>query len=432
MHSRLASGKRIIMGKITEDRGFTLVELVVVMAIFIVVIIITSYAFDNILKKSGQQGKIAQSGIEGRVGLEMMRSDIGKAGYGLFWELPENSGSTIIPDYTTEVDGSPVTGLGVDATDFNDDPTNTNEDKKIPRAIVSGSSTSTSIDYLVVKGTALGMGPSSKRWNFVNYISDPTGNYGILQRRGPNGTWDPATHLMPADRVITIKSTFDANSDGEENRVLVVDTGNDNEFFYAVPTTTSPNEPVIDSSSAFRPSGPSQRLVAYGVSDADLRMPYNRVDFYVDKNTASKPASCSSGTGVLYKAVANHLNPGGFTRYPLLNCVGDMQAVFYGENNGTLLQIPGENMAVLTAKQIRDQIKSVQVFFLIQEGKKDPSFTFPADTICVAPKMSDGITCDTADGRLWTKTQMAMTFGNDWRNYRWKVVNLDVTLKNLK
>jgi hypothetical protein len=27
---------------------------------------------------------------------------------------------------------------------------------------------------------------------------------------------------------------------------------------------------------------------------------------------------------------------------------------------------------------------------------------------------------------------MAATFGGDWRNYRWKVINLDVILKNLK
>jgi prepilin-type N-terminal cleavage/methylation domain-containing protein len=419
------------MGKITNNKGFTLVEMVLVMAIFIVIIIITTYAFENILKKSGQQGKIAQSGIEGRVGLEMMRSDIGKAGYGLFWELPkDSSGVTIVPDYDTEVDGSPATGLGVDATIFNDDPNDANIDKKIPRAIVSGTGaagTNFNIDYLVVKGTALGMGPSSKRWNFVKYVSV---NNGKLQRRGPDDTWDSATHMMPEDRVVTFKSTYDTSGGGDENRVLVVDTDNDNAFFYAVPDTTSPDEPVLDSSNVFKPSGPSQRFIAYGVSNTNLRMPYNRVDFFVDKNpTPPMPATCNPGTGVLYKAVADHQNPGGFTNYPILNCVGDMQVVFYRDVSGTLTPINEGVISTMTAKEIREEIKSVQVFLLIHEGKKDPGFSYPSDSICVAPYSGS---CLSAVGRNWSNTQMAATFGGDWRNYRWKVINLDVILKNLK
>src|SRR5271157_3422254 len=66
-------------------QGFTLVELLIVMSIFVVVIAIGSNTFTLLLKQSTQQNKQTESQIERIAGLEMMRSDIASAGFGLPW-----------------------------------------------------------------------------------------------------------------------------------------------------------------------------------------------------------------------------------------------------------------------------------------------------------------------------------------------------------
>ena len=411
------------MKRALNYKGFTLVELVVVMAIFIIIMIISTYAFENILKRSGQQGKSAESEISGMVGLEMMRADIAVAGYGLPWVFPTG----VVPAYTTEVTASPVTGFEVSATSFNDDPTNPpifNPLPNGPRAIISGTGATTGIDYLVVKGSILGMNKTARKWNYVNY-STYSKSYLV-----PKG--DPATDLANGDRAITIESTF--TTTGTESKQLVVDNGNANAFQYTVPTIAALSPGPI-AGSAFQPVDKTHMLVAYGISNAALRMPYNRVDFYVDKNVA-KPASCSSGTGILTKAVADHLGGWGGTVYPLLDCVGDMKVSYDRDmnNDGNITLIDQSVIGAMSAAQIRNQIKNVRVYILSHEGKKDPSFSYPVNdannVICVGPYQPDG-SCSNV-GRSWKQTDLATAFGADWLHYRWKVYYFVVNLKSLQ
>jgi type II secretory pathway pseudopilin PulG len=404
------------MKNTSNIKGFTLVELIVVMAIFMVVIIISTSAFENILKSSGQQGKAAESEISGIVGLAMMRADIAAAGYGLPWVFQAT------PAAYKEVDDNnlPTSNVLSDVkfNNLRDIPPD------LPKAIVSttGSSAGYSgVDYLVIKGSVLGMNKSARKWNFVNYSSS---NQSHLSLRN-----DSSTDLANGDRAITIASTFTPT--GAESKQLVVDTLNGNAFYYSVPNIASPAPGPIPGT-AYQPIDKTQVFVAYGIKDSNLRMPYNRVDFYVDKS-ATKPVSCNSGTGVLYKAVADH--QGGSNKYPLLDCVGDMQVTYERDqnNDGNITQIDESVIGTMSSDEIRTQIKNVRVHILAQEGKKDLNFTYPVsdvnNVICVGPY--SGNQCSSV-GRSWTQSSLQNVFGADWQNFRWKVYYFVVNLKNLQ
>ena len=66
--------------RLKNMHGFSLVEMIVVMAIFVIVIMITGTAFNAIVSRSAQEYKSAESEIEGIVGLEILRRDLVQAG----------------------------------------------------------------------------------------------------------------------------------------------------------------------------------------------------------------------------------------------------------------------------------------------------------------------------------------------------------------
>ena len=81
-HPPFSKGGR---GGIISDSGFTLVELMITMVIFVFFIAAASQVFTGLLTQFKQQSKIAETNIEGIVGLEILRQDIEHAGYGLPW-----------------------------------------------------------------------------------------------------------------------------------------------------------------------------------------------------------------------------------------------------------------------------------------------------------------------------------------------------------
>ncbi len=70
-----------------SQKGFTLVELMVTMVIFLIVIVMAGNVFSILLGNFKQQSRMTESNIEGNVGLQMLRRDIEQAGYGLPWNL---------------------------------------------------------------------------------------------------------------------------------------------------------------------------------------------------------------------------------------------------------------------------------------------------------------------------------------------------------
>jgi len=390
-----------------NNKGFTLVEMLVVMAIFVIVIMVTNGAFESIVGKASQQARAAQSNIEGVIGLEILRADLDAAGFGLPWTIPS---SPEISGYTEADIAAGYLVAGIDpTTDFNDARATAPKNNP-PRALLSKAATSGS-DCLVIKSTAVGMGASAKRWSYVTYSSSS----GIIK------SWPSSDdNLDTDDRVISINSTF--SSTGGTDRQLVLDSNGIYSFRKSGGTAPA----------AFSPADPSQSFILYGIrnetglsASATVRMPFNRADYFVHRPT-DIAARCAPGTGNLYKAPISH-SDGKYARlYPLLECVLDMQVVFVRDefNNGVLSYI--DSLAGLTtAKQIREQVKMVKVYILAQEGQKDKSFTYPAASIVNGPLDMSSL------GKIWTSYDMESTVNSDWKNYRWRVYEVAVQPRNL-
>lgn len=398
-----------------NEKGYTFVELVVVMAIFITVIMISSSAFEKIAQHAGQQTKSVETQIEGIVGLNLMRFDIEHAGYALPWSFQN-------PITYPEVDvAAGFLAEGIDSNSFNDANIPSSVDSaKIPKAIASGTSTATGIDYLVVKSTVASINATGKKYSFVNYSVNTTvsgeSNESYIKQ------WSQANeNFINGEYVITLNEISASN--GTFNRQLATD-GSAFSYPYAG------RHPESDT---YKPTSPSQLFTVYGVDDKPLRMPYNRADFYVKRPSSNMPSSCNQGTGILYKGVVIHgsgSGAGGFVRYPLLDCVGDMQVAFELDlnNNGNITY--AKNLDGYSAQQIRDFLKRVRVYILAHEGSKDRNYRYPFNDSSKAIVVGDPAFTETF-GRIWSVADLVAKFGADWLNYRWKIYTLAINPSNL-
>ncbi|ACM21417.1 type IV pilus minor pilin PilW [Geotalea daltonii FRC-32] len=391
-----------------NKKGYTLVELLVVMAIFITVIMISSSAFEKITQTAGQQSRSVETQIEGQVGLNLMRFDIEHAGYGLPWSFRS-------PLTYPEVDVTAgFLADGIDSNSFND-MVSLGPDK-IPKAIASATSTTTGIDYLVVKSTMASINATSKKWSFVNYSVNESG--GIATNESYIKQWSTLSdNFVNGENVVTLINITNQKA-GTIDRQLANDGA---AFYYSYAG-------LFPATDAYKPVTPSQIFTVYGIDDKPLRMPYNRADFYVNR-PSNVPSSCNPGTGVLYKGVAVHTT-GGFVQYPLLDCVGDMQVAFELDllNDGNITY--AKNLDGYTAKTIRESLKRVRVYILAHEGGRDRNFIYPVNDTSKALVVGDPA-FTVSFGRIWSAADLAARFGPDWQNYRWKIYTLAIKPTNL-
>ncbi|MCX5811030.1 MAG: PilW family protein [Proteobacteria bacterium] len=367
--------KRQIIYK--RQSGFSLIELLIVTAIISIVIIISSDTFTIILKQSGQQVKVVGSQIDSIIGINVLRSDIEHAGYGLPWKFQTTPSTTNYEAATA-----------ITASTYNDLPPN------LPRAVLTGNDTGyNSSDYLVIKSTLAGTSDTAQRWTYIIKGSTPK-------------VWNSTKlDLTNGARVIVIKPKVDDNSDNE----LVM---NGTTFFTQYNSATF--------AAAFSPTKTSERFLIYGVDlDTDLRMPFNRADYFIARPTTNMPASCAANTGILYKATVNHAD-GLLTEMPLIDCVADMQVVFQLDtNNDGVVDSQSNNISTLSAKQIRERVKEVRVYLLVQEGQRDTSYTHSPSIITIG------------EFGLGRDFNLATIIGTGWQNYRWKVHTLAIKPKEL-
>lgn len=426
-----------------NDKGFSLVEMIVATAIFVVIIMITGAAFEAVLKNVGLVNKTEESNIEGVVGLEMFRRDIEQAGFG----LPD---SFAVPISYTEAGSLP-------ASTYNDAGNNASCNGvpcSVPRAIVGGNdlpiisdpnsyngvsyAVLQGTDYLALKGTSLGITPAAQKWTYQHYSS--TASY-VKQWGGGN--------LNANDQVIVINRTF-PTSPGPANQLVNPTSQN----YW----TTYNSAGLLPS---FAPTQPGQFFHVYGVQSAgnssSLGMPFNRTDYFVAQpSDNSLPSSCAPGTGILYKAIVNHSN-GELTYLPIMNCIADMQVVLgwsLGDASGNLVtndyatgsglidtwsnadgSVPSSNLSLPSLNyvqqtilsdpaHIRTKLKLVKVYILAQVGRKDPNYTSPASIQMYEPN-----TAEASLVRPTTTGNFNLTPG--MLNYRWKVYRLVVKPNNL-
>lgn len=425
---------------IRDNRGFTLVELVVVMGIFVILMLLMTSSFETILGKAGQQMKLASTNTEGIVGLEMLRSDLEHAGFGLPWSFSIPPAAPFQETASSPtLTGVAASGVaGIDSSSFNEATPRAIQSKNAPSSgkIIDGSSnTNPGTAYLVIKGTNIGMSDAGKRWSHIVYQSSGTTNSSYIYPWPslPTGVTSP-DNFVQGDRVITLVSTFTTN--GIPDKQLVMD-GSVSPAAFSYPVSGNVTWPATSSlqvppqSDIFKPGDGNQIYLVYGVDSVNLRMPYNRADYFVAR-PASMPASCNPGTGVLYKGVVQQSDPSTIIPYPLLACVGDMQVEYEIDynNNGNVSPSPtltfADGTTPLAASDVRNLLKNVRVYILTHEGRKDPGYSYSGDTVQVGDPVRSA-----SSGRTWTAAQMQSTFGSDWRNYRWKVYTIVVHPKNL-
>jgi prepilin-type N-terminal cleavage/methylation domain-containing protein len=422
-----------------KNKGFTLVETVVAMGIFVVIMLITGAAFKTALSNVSLVNKSEESNTEGVVGLEMFRHDIEQAGFG----LPDSFNSTVPISY--------VEAGSLPASAYNDASGSIFNPTKVPRAIVGGIN-HTSVadpnsyngvtytvlsgtDYLALKGTSLGITPAAQNWTYEHYSS--TGSY--LKQWG-------AGSFTTNDQVIVINRTF-PSAPGPSSQ-LVYPTGTN--------YWTSYNSAGLGANFSPAQAGPSYYV--YGVQsftsggNNTLGMPFNRADYFVaTPSDNSLPSSCAKGTGILYKAMVNHKD-GKLTYLPIMDCVADMQVVLgwsLNDSSGNLVSndfttgsglidtwsnadgsvgIPSSTNYSPTADpaHIRTKLKLVKVYILAQVGRMDPTYTSPASIQMYEPN-----TPETSLVRAANNPSGFYNLQPNMLNYRWKVYRLVVKPNNL-
>lgn len=414
------------------NKGFTLVELLVTMVVFIIVLVIAAQTFNTIIQQSSKFSKMEESNIEGVVGLEVLRHDIEQTGFGLFWGF--------LPSHTvtfSEADDS--ANWSTDSTNY----AKFNDESKVPRALVGFNSFSNfNSDFLGIKATTVGLSTASQRWTYIQYHNYSTST-GLESR--------PVTqlnyNLQAGDKVIAIRNNF---NDSDDDRLLLDSSGS---FYF----NYNANGYIHDDFLPSEPSGLQMHMV-YGIKTPGTpvvapRMPFNRSDFFVSVPGTGIPASCAPNTGILYKATINH-EDGKYTSIPLLDCVANMQVVLgwtLNEGEGkaqdsihlyssmpatdysvTAMSAPGVKISdwsetldnikkwLQDPKMLREHLKMIKVYVLAQEGRRDRGYTYPAASIVVG---------DADNGE--TSLTNTYTFSSDQRQYRWKLYRIIVRPKNL-
>jgi prepilin-type N-terminal cleavage/methylation domain-containing protein len=362
--------------------GFTLLELLISMAILGFVLAGITQTFTGALTQYRQQTRIAETNIEGIIGLGLFKRDIENAGYGLPWK-PD-----VMPSY------SEATGGAV----YNDAPTGP------PKAFAVGNNVGWQpnpykSDELVVRATNVARNDAAEKWTYIDSDNEPK-------------VWgNAAEDLEGTDHVIIITP---GASDGTGRTLVTSSTGTDQW------------RTTYNGRSTYVPGGTGFYNFVYGITASEtlatLRMPFNRADYYLpDPTTLSTlPPRCAPNTTTLQKAVISQSNGSRSDTLSLLDCVANMQVIFVLDRDGdgiasdlaeTLTDPLG---TALSAEQIRDQVKEVRVYILAHEGQKDTSYTHPVSTITVG---ESGLGADVGVSA--------------YLNYRWKLYILAVKPMNL-
>lgn len=393
--------------------GYSLIELLVVMLVFVVVLLITSNVFKTILGTTRVTFNSEQSNFEGVVGLEMLRHDLQQAGFALFTD--EHS----IPTFA-EAAAAPFTTY--------------NDANAVPRALVLGNNVNhggntvvmTGTDYLAIKAITVGQTATSQRWTYVTDSGVPK-------------TWGSNDFVAGTDKLIALQQYFDRDTNKIYRGLVRVSDTNYAFSYYATGLFRDTGNNVVTN---YSPAA-SKQFYLYGLDSNSnatfsVRAPFNRADYYIKRLSAGMPGSCSDDSGILFKSVMNHTS-GAFTDIGILNCVADVQIVLgwntladpesrsdvsalsNADGSSTSGTLNGLNIQTIlqNAEEVRKRLKLVKVYLLAQDGGRDLNFRNNNTAMVVG---------DPGEAAL-TKT-VDLTVANKV-HYKWKVYRIIVKPNNL-
>jgi len=384
------------------DRGLTLVELMVTLAVILLVTAAASTAYVKLLRGVKVQGRLTESQMDTMSGFELLRYDIQMAGYGLFRVFPAaetKCTSPSLPGFYEEAKASDPP----DAEAFNEAP------GEVPRAFAFSNNTGNTLpayppddnasDVLVIKSLVANDQAIDRKWSFLD----------------SNGT---------------IKSwvSDDLNLTGSDTVIAIDETGK--------LRICSNWQNANDNSSLPVPERDGDTFVVYGVHSSTMRMPFNRVDYYLeqlgvdDNEKSSFPSRCFPGSFVLYRACIKH-SGGGRNPQPLIDCVRDFQVAFGLDTDADRTVNAWVADLNLNAGEIRNQVREVRVFVLYHEGQRDDNFWFSGTLNLGDAQIANDAGFQTLSSAPLTGALSTYTPTGDAVHYRWKVDKLSIKPMNL-
>lgn len=387
--------------KVKVDKGFSLIELIIVMGLLGILLGITTGNFTILLSSLKTTSKVAETEIEKIVGLDILRQDIEHAGYGLPWDIDTGNWGDI--SYSEAASQNICSSNNI--SNYND--------TAAPRGIISGDNVcDDGSDYLVIKSTVVRNNEEAQKWTYI-WNDGSSNNMNI---------WATTTDNMDSlTKVIAINP-----KDNIRDKVLVTYTEGGARKYYSM---VGSNGQTVRANYSLKPS---EAFLLFGIGDdTSLRMPFNRADYYISRSNV--PSRCANGTGVLTKTLVSHSDGQLSDFSPLLDCVADFQVVFgvLLSNNTTVCYTNDlSNIGItMDAKNTRERVKEVRIYILAHEGQMDRDFRFDTYSIRVGDNSGELPVCDGSGvlGRDFNLTGIT-----NWENYRWKVYTLVVLPDNLR
>ena len=356
-----------------NKKGFSLVEMLIAIAIFSVIMSAIYTAFSIQVKHTSREYKVAEAEVEVGIAKNIIERELAMAGYGL------------ADDYDYDGDGvQNFTPAAAQAT--NADP-----------------------DTLTLMGTGLGLkSRQSQGWTYIKAETPEFEAWGDAREDLSNGDRvilvEPNSKKLLAEQVSgTWRWLFQYN--GTASNVTTLPTG-------GTLTNTSKGTLVYG---------------LYGSGDTAATQPFYAVRYYIkDNSSATDPSNCATP-----KTGANRVNsllraedrttmtPDGGDS--ILSCVRDFQVAFGldTDENGTIdiWDNGGVQAAGYDAKSLNKRLKQIRAYVLLQSGNKDLDYTSPA-TIRVGDE-------SLSIGRVVTLT-------TEQRNYRWRVLSMSITPRNIR
>ncbi len=328
-----------------RQRGLPMVALMVSLTVVLIILGAATTAYLKLLRTYKTQGRLAESYMANVTGLELLRYDIEMAGFGLPISLAAGA---------TYSEASDTTVAYYDPSTLNDSTNNP------PRAFAHLNNTGANgSDVLAIKSSAANINPTSKKWSMITHA---TGLNPTVKLWGVTAL-DPVMDFTANDRFIIL----------DQNGLLQPSAGPWSCYSF---DASAPSTGYYSDSSALPIPGTQYVYYMYGLDNSGgaHRMPFNRVDYYLDKIAADCPSSCAASTYTLYRSTINQAN-GHLIKTPLIDCVMDFQVAFGLDTDADgNIDTWVQNLNTLTdAAHILAQVREVRVFLLCQEGLGDTS-----------------------------------------------------------
>ncbi len=333
----------------------TLIELLVTMVLALIVLGALYETYIALMRAQRQQKKLAETNLQVLMALEVLRKDVELAGFG----LPRD---TSIPLAYQEASVAP-------ASNFNNAPSD------LPRPVDVGNQALNQADYLVLRATTANLDQRAARtWGYA-YFDGTTWQVISL------GSED----FLAGDYCLALD--FQKSLVGWNLECVSFVGTNTSEIYFLM-----------------------------GLNNDPVRMPFNRVDYYLDR-PADHPEQCHPSTFELYRGEIRQ-SDGTVDAQPLLDCVLTFEVVAGRDTDGDGdIDLWSSDLQALDAEDVYEQVKEIAVYLIYQEGKRSRKAVFENATLSFT--YPNG-------------TAVNVNLPADFQFYRWKTTSVRIKPLNLK